>query len=297
MVRLDPSAVPVSEFHSYLLGGIAPRPIAFVSTINEDGQPNLSPFSFFNVFSANPPIAVFSPARRGRDGSAKHSFENAKRVPELTINVVNYSMVQQVSLASTEYPEGVNEFRKAGFTELASEKVRPPRVAESPFQMECKVQNIIELGQGGGAGNLVICEILLIHVSPDILDEQGKIDPFKTDHVGRCGGDWYTRVNPESLFEVAKPLRKMGIGVDSIPDEIRTSNILTGNDLGKLGNVEQLPDETSVNEYKLLELSDIFIAHESDPHGLEIALHREAAKLLAENRVEEAWKTLLSYNN
>jgi flavin reductase (DIM6/NTAB) family NADH-FMN oxidoreductase RutF len=297
MVRLDPLSLPVSELHAFLLGGIAPRPIAFVSTVNESGQPNLSPFSFFNVFSANPPIAVFSPARRGRDGSTKHSLENARKVPELTINVVNYSMVQQVSLASADYPEGVNEFRKAGFTELPSETVRPPRVGESPFQMECRVREIIELGQGGGAGNLVVCEVLLIHISPEILDERGRIDPFKTDHVGRCGGDWYCRVNPESLFQVAKPLKNIGVGVDSLPPEVRNSKILTGNDLGKLGNVEEIPDETSVNEYKLLELSDIFIAHESDPHGLEIALHREASKLLAENRVEEAWKTLLAFNN
>ncbi len=296
-MRLDPAEIPMPQLHSYLLGGIAPRPIAFASTIDKEGNVNLSPFSYFNVFSAAPPIVIFSPARSGRNNTTKHSHDNVKEVPEVVINMVNYDMVEQMSLSSTAYPKGVNEFVKSGFTPIESELVKPPRVKESPMQMECKVREVVELGQTGGAGNLIICEIKLIHIDDAILDEHGKIDTQKLDPVGRMGGNYYVRAHGNALFEVTKPLSTMGIGVDRIPEDIKNSNTLTGNDLGKLGNVEALPDETEVNDYKLVELSDLFVDLEDEPKKLEQELHKIAAELLSEGRVEEAWKTLLSFNN
>ena len=224
-----------------LQNAIAPRPIAFVSTIDEAGNINLSPFSFFNMFSANPPIVIFSPAKRVRDNTSKHTLENVLAIKECVINMVNYDMVQQMSLASTDYPKGVNEFTKAGFTALASDLVKPPRVKESPVQMECKVREVIALGEGPGAGNLVIAEILKIHIAENILDADGKIDPIKMEQVARLGGDWYSKITQDSLFKVAKPLTTMGIGVDAIPEIFRNANFLIGNQLGKLGNVEQVP--------------------------------------------------------
>ncbi|MCC6601552.1 MAG: flavin reductase family protein, partial [Crocinitomicaceae bacterium] len=281
MLTIDPRSETVVRVHGLLLGAVAPRPIAFASTLDEMGRPNLSPFSFFNVFSANPPILIFSPARRGRDNTTKHTYENLKKVPECVVNVVNYDMVQQASLASTEYPVGVSEFDKAGFTPVHSEVVKPFRVKESPVQMECVVNQIIELGNSGGAGNLVICEVMRIHIDENILDDNGRIDPVKIDQVARMGADWYSRAR-SGLFEVKKPLEKRGIGVDAIPTDIRFSKVLSGNDLGILGNTETLPDETSVNEYKLLELSDLFIAFENDAALLEVKLHERAKELLAE---------------
>lgn len=295
-LSIDPKEIKVPQLHAYLLGAVAPRPIAFASTIDENGHPNLAPFSFFNVFSSNPPILIFSPARRGRDNTTKHTFENAKVVKECVINIVNYAMVQQTSLASVEYPKGVNEFIKAGFTPLESEMVKPFRVKESPVQIECKINEIIELGSGGGAGNLVICEVLKLHINKDVLKEDGSIDPFKIDQVSRLGGDWYSRA-VGGLFEVAKPNTKLGIGIDQIPHDIRFSKILTGNHLGQLGNSEAFPDETSVNEYKLTELADLFIEWEHNASQLEEELHKRAAALLDNGNVNEAWMTLLSFNN
>ncbi|MFN5556340.1 MAG: flavin reductase family protein [Chryseotalea sp.] len=239
--RIDPKEVTTGVLHSYLLGAIAPRPIAFASTIDKEGKVNLSPFSFFNVFGANPPILIFSPARRGRDNTVKHSYENVLEVPEVTINIVDYAMVQQMSLASTEYPKGVNEFVKAGLTEIASEKVKPPRVADAPASFECKVLQVIPTGIEGGAGNLIICEVVLVHIANRVLDANGKIDPFKLDAVARMGGDWYCRANGDALFTVPKPLEKIGIGIDQLPDEIRLSKVLTGNELAMLANIEALP--------------------------------------------------------
>jgi flavin reductase (DIM6/NTAB) family NADH-FMN oxidoreductase RutF len=296
MITINPKELPVMKLQLMLQGAVAPRPVAFASTIDEEGRVNLSPFSFFNIFSANPPILIFSPARRGRDNTTKHTFENVKKVSECVINIVNYDMVQQTSLASVEYPEGVNDFVKAGFTELPSEIVKPPRVAESPVQFECRVNQIIELGTEGGAGNLVICEVLRMHIDEKVIGENGLIDPFKIDQVARLGGDWYTRAS-QGLFEVAKPNQKMGIGVDQIPIDIRLSSILSGNHLGQLGNVEVLPDETSVNEYKLTELAEIFIELEDNAAALEQALHQRAAELLNAGNVHEAWLTLLAFNN
>lgn len=283
MLTINPKEITTAKLHSYLLGAVAPRPIAFASTIDKDGNMNLSPFSFFNVFSAHPPIAIFSPARRGRDNTTKHTFENVKEVSEVVINVVNYAMVQQTSLASTEYPKGVNEFTKAGFTPIPSTLIKPFRVKESPVQMECKVINIIELGQNAGAGNLVICEVLLMHIDENVLDANGNIDPQKIDLVARMGGDWYSRASGDSLFTVPKPLSTIGIGVDGIPKKIRNSKYLSGNDLGMLGNVEKLPTPEEIEIYK-----------KNNPIVSEDKTHQLAHTLLESSKVQEAWKTLLS---
>jgi flavin reductase (DIM6/NTAB) family NADH-FMN oxidoreductase RutF len=297
MLSLDPKELPVPKVHQYLLGAIGPRPIAFASTIDADGNHNLAPFSFFNVFSANPPIMIFSPARAGRTNTTKDTYNNVKVVPEVVINVVNYEMVHQMSLASSPYPAGTSEFTKAGFTPLVSEKIRPMRVAESPVQFECKVNEVIELGTEGGAGNLVICEVVKIHIHEDVLDDNQLIDQKKIDLVSRMGGNWYCRADEKSMFEIAKPITTCGIGYDQIPEDIKKSTVLSGNDLGHLGGIEELPNETDVNEYKLLELSEIFVSLEDEPAELELALHRRAKQLLAENKLEEAWMTLLSFNN
>lgn len=296
MKHLDPKELSIPELHGHLVGAVGPRPVAFASTIDAEGRPNLSPFSFFNVFGANPPLMMFSPARRGRDNTTKHSYHNVKAVPEVVINVVTYDMVRQVSLASGEYAEGVNEFVKAGLTPLPSEKVRPFRVQESPVQFECVVKQVIETGTGGGAGNLVLCEVVFIHINEAVLDERGRIDQRKIDLVGRMGGHFYCRAHGDALFELPQPNTNIGVGVDALPAEARHSGVLTGSDLGQLGAAQAVPDETSVNEYKLTELSEIFIAHQEDTTALREALHRHARELLAQDRVDEAWKTLLAFN-
>jgi flavin reductase (DIM6/NTAB) family NADH-FMN oxidoreductase RutF len=288
MLTVNPKEVSVPKFHGYLLGAVTPRPIAFASTVDTQGNINLSPFSFFNCFGANPPILVFSPATRARDNTTKHTYENLLQVPEVVINVVNYNMVQQTSLASTEYPKGVNEFLKAGFTEAPSVMVKPPRVSESPVAMECKVLQIIKTGDQGGAGNLVICEVLLMHIREEILDSDGRIDPWKLDAVARLGGDYYSRVQGDSIFKVPKPLLTMGMGVDQIPESIRKSKILTGNDLGLLANVEQLPDQHAIEEFKNSYEVRRALA------GGEIAIHQLAHAYLQEENVVDAWKVLLA---
>ena len=297
MVSIDPKDLPVQKLHQYLLGAIGPRPIAFASTVDAEGKPNLAPFSFFNVFSANPPILIFSPARSGRTNTTKDTYNNVKVVPEVVINVVNYDIVHQMSLASSPYAPGVNEFEKAGFTALKSDSVKPFRVAESPVQFECKVNEVIELGTEGGAGNLIICEVLKIHMHDEVLDSNGMIDQQKIDLVARMGGDWYSRANAESMFEITKPISTCGIGFDALPIDIKSSKILSGNNLGHLAGIEKIPDETNVNEYKLLELSDLFVSLEDNPLALEQELHKRAQSLLDENKLEEAWLTLLSFNN
>lgn len=297
MLSLDPKELTVQRLHQLLLGAIGPRPIAFASTLDADGNANLAPFSFFNVFSANPPILVFSPARSGRTGQSKDTFNNAKAVPEVVINVVNYNMVHQMSLASSPYAPGIDEFIKAGFTPLASEKVAPYRVAQAPVQFECKVNQIIELGHEGGAGNLIICEVVQLHIQEELLNENGLIDQHKIDLVARMGGDWYCRANSAAMFEIKKPITTCGIGYDALPQDIKSSEVLSANDLGQLAGIEALPNETDVNEYKLLELSTLFLELEHDASALEAALHRSAHDLLAQNKLEEAWLTLLSFNN
>jgi len=296
-VKIYPKDIPVPKLHHYLLGSVGPRPIAFASTVDSEGRDNLAPFSFFNVFSANPPILIFSPARSGRTNQTKDTYNNVKSVPEVVINLVNYSIVHQMSLASSPYEPGVSEFVKAGFTPLDSETIQPKRVKESPVQLECKVNDVVELGNEGGAGNLIICEVLCMHIDDAVLADDGTIDQHKIDLVSRMGGNWYCRADQNSMFEIQKPITTKGIGIDQIPSDIMNSNILSGNDLGQLGGIENLPDETDVNEYKLIELSDLFMDLEDQPKKLEEALHLSAKELLKNNKTEEAWKTLLSFNN
>lgn len=278
---------------NWLQHAVAPRPIAFASTIDANGQINLSPFSFFNLFSTTPPIVVFSPSRRVRDNTVKHTLENVLAVPEVVINIVDEAMVQQMSLSSCEYPKTVNEFLKAGFTMEASERVTPPRVKESKVQMECKVREVIPLGEEGGAGNLVICEVLVMHVDETILNESGTmIDQHKLRHVARLGGDWYCRVHPNNLFRVEKPNTRLGIGLDELPWSIRQSRFLSGNDLGKLANIDRIPDIDPT-------FSDQHVRHivhyyASNPADMEAELHRYAATLLNDEKINEAWQVLLT---
>ena len=290
MLTIDPREVPVAKFHSILLGAVGPRPIAFASTMDEEGNPNLSPFSFFNAFSANPPTLIFSPARRVRDNTTKHTLENVKRIPEVVINEVNYAMVEQMSLSSTEYPQGVNEFLKAGFTPVASEKVRPFRVMESPVQFECIVKQVIELGDQGGAGNLIICEVVMAHVQDDVLDGSQQIDQHKIDLVARMGGNWYCRAHGSALFEIEKPLTTLGIGVDALPTNIRLSPVLTGNNLGQLGNVEHIPTPEELVQFK--ESGEYDVLMEMFPMS-DFASHRLAQQLLSTGEVQKAWKVLM----
>ena len=292
ILSIDPKLVSVGEFHNYMLGSIAPRPIAFVSTIDKNGNVNLSPFSFFNAFGANPPLVIFSPARRVRDNTTKHTLENVWEVPEAVINIVNYPMVEQMSLASTEYAKGVDEFVKSGFTPAPSQRVKPPRVLEAPVSYECVVKEVIETGKEGGAAILVICEIILGHFNKNYLDENNRIIHQKIDLVGRMGGDYYVRASGESLFEIEKPTKKVGIGVDNIPVHIRLSEILTGNNLGKLGNVEQLPTLEEIADFaKLHDFENMKKSHSNEE--LQKYLHTLAQDLLHRNLTLDAWKVLL----
>jgi flavin reductase (DIM6/NTAB) family NADH-FMN oxidoreductase RutF len=279
MKTINPKEVSIPVLHSYLQGAVAPRPIAFASTVDKDGNVNLSPFSFFNVFGTNPPTLIFSPNRRVRDGSSKHTLENVLEHDEVVINMVDYGMVEQMSLASCEYEKSVNEFIKAGFTQVQSEMVKPPRVGESKAVFECKVKQVIQMSEQGGAANLVICEVILAHFSEDILDENGKIDQTKTDWVARLGGDWYCRASGEALFEVPKPSVHKGIGVDAIPEFIKNDKSFTGNDLGRLGNIENLPIQTEIDAFKA-----------ENPNQN----YKELAKsLLKKGLLKEAWMALL----
>ncbi|MFD0993284.1 flavin reductase family protein [Tenacibaculum geojense] len=284
MLTINPKDISTGKLHGYLLGSVAPRPIAFASTVDVDGNPNLSPFSFFNVFGANPPTLVFSPARSVRNNTTKHTLDNAEATKEVVINVVNYDIVQQMSLSSTMYPKGVNEFEKAGLTMLPSDEVKPFRVAESPVQMECKVVDIIYTGSEGGAGNLIVCEVVKLHINEDVLDENGQIDHYKIDLVARAGGNFYSRAR-EGFFEIPKPLTTLGIGVDQMPEPVKNSSILTGNNLGVLGNVETLPSQESVNNFSKEHPEFVGISEEKK--------HTFAQQFLEKNDVESAWKVLL----
>lgn len=289
MLTLDPKELSPMKLQGYLQSAIAPRPIAFASTMDKNEKPNLSPFSFFNIFSSNPPILVFSPARRVRDNSIKHTLINCQDTKQVVINVVNFDIVQQMSLSSTEYADGVNEFTKSGLTAIPSEIVKPYRVAESPVQFECKVNEIIALGTEGGAGNMIICEVVKIHINEAVLDENGVIDPMKIDLVSRLGGNWYSRAN-QGLFEVEKPLATLGIGVDAIPNFVKESSVFNGNDLGKLGNVESLPTNEEIT---------IFVKQNFEVKGVlsaddEVKKHQLAKEYLDKNEVLTAWKVLLA---
>ncbi len=290
MISINPADIPVPKLHQYLLGTVGPRPIAFASTIDKNGKPNLSPFSFFNVFGVNPTTLIFSPSRRGRDNRTKNTFKNLKEVPEVVINVVTYDLVQQASLASTEYPEGVNEFLKAGLGMLPSEKVRPFRVKESPVQFECKVREIIETGSGGGAGNLVICEILIFHINPDILDEEGAVDPQKIRLVARLGKNYYSKAFGDAIFEVPKPAQQLGMGIDNLPELIRNSNVLTGNELGMLGNLESLPSSMEIEEMKNTPAIRAILEHPEDATSVLMTLAR---RHIREGHFYDALKILM----
>lgn len=290
---LDPNTLPVPELHAFLLGTIGPRPIAWASTIDKNGNVNLAPYSFFNVFGTKPPTLIFSPAIP-RGGNRKDTLLNVLETEEVVINIVDYKIVEQMSLSSTAYAKDINEFVKAGLTEAPSEKVKPPRVAEAIAAYECKVKQVIHLGEDQGAGNLIICEILLGHVKDEVLGEDGKPDPRKTDLVARMGGDWYCRANGDALFEVPKPNRNLGIGVDQLPDAIRNSSVLTGNNLGRLGNIEKMPENEAIEAFsstnEIVALRDRFSDNEA---GFVNALHNLAQKYLENNQLEKAWLTLL----
>lgn len=289
MISIEPKELSPAKLQAHLQSAVAPRPIAFASTIDKNGKPNLSPFSFFNVFSSNPPILVFSPARRVRNNTIKHTLINCEATKQVVINVVNYDIVQQASLSSTEYADGVNEFLKSGLTMLPSDIVKPYRVAESPVQFECKVNEIIALGNDGGAGNLIICEVLKIHIKEEILDEHGMIDQYKIDLVSRLGGNWYSRSN-QGLFEVEKPLTTLGVGVDAIPDFIKQSAVFDGNDLGKLGNVEALPTEEEITIFVKENFAVKGVLSSDDKKKI----HLKAKEYLNNNEVLSAWKVLLA---
>lgn len=293
-MTLDLKALTAVEKQYYLQHCIAPRPICFASTIDKAGNINLSPFSFFNMFSSNPPIVVFSPSRRVRDNTTKHTLQNVLEVPEVVINIVDYDMVQQTSLASCEFPKGVNEFIKAGFTEKPATVVKPPMVKESKVQMECTVLEVKSLGTEGGAGNLVICEVLRMHIADELLDENKKMDQRKLHHVARLGGDWYCKVDETNLFRVEKPNVKLGIGINALPENIRHSKILTGNNLGQLGNVHDMPViDPAFHDDRL---KNIFQYYALNPAEMENELHIYAKTLLDEGKVAEAWQVLLANN-
>lgn len=291
ITSFDPSTLETSQIHKILLTAVAPRPIAFASTIDVRGNVNLSPFSFFNVFSANPPIMIFSPARRVRDNTIKHTLENVKEVKEVVINVVNHPIVEQMSLSSTEYNKDVNEFVKSGLTQVPSVKIKPPRVAESPVSFECIVDDIIELGDQGGAGNLVIARVVHIHINNEYLDDAGNLDTKKLDLVARLGGSWYTRVTEESLFEIPKPISTKGIGIDQLPKHIFDSPILTKNQIARLGNVEKIPTNEELNNFK--NSNDL----RSELHSLDRKkqierLHLTVKSHIENNEIQLALKTL-----
>ena len=292
MLSLNLKDLKPADAQNYLQHAIAPRPICFASTIDKAGNVNLSPFSFFNLFSSNPPIAIFSPARRVRDNTTKHTLQNVLEVPEVVINIVDYDMVQQSSLSSCEFPKEVNEFAKAGFTEEKSTMIKPPMVKESKVKLECKVLEVKPLGTEGGAGNLVICEILCMHIDESILDENDKIDQTKLHHVARLGGNWYAKIDETNLFEVAKPNTELGIGVDALPESIRNSKILTGNNLGQLANVHEMPFiDPAFNDDKLKNIIQYFSIN---PEDMDKELQKYAKELLDAGNVNEAWQILLA---
>lgn len=295
MKSIHPADVSARDFYSYMVGAVVPRPIAFVSSISKEGKVNLSPYSFFNAVSAKPPILIFAPVNSMRDNSTKNTLDNVLEHDEVVINIVNHTILEQMSLASTAYPKGVNEFAKSGLTEIPSQLVKPPRVAESPVAFECKVKQVIALGEEGGAGNLVICEVLLAHIHDEVLDEKGSIHPQKLDAIGRMGGNFYCRASGDAIFEVIRPVKAQGIGVDQLPEAIRKSKILTGSNLAKLAGVSSIPDLEHSQQY----VSDPAIQqmlkqHEGNAEKLTEAMHRLAQQFLDKGQTEKAWAALLS---
>lgn len=290
-MKIIPGDIKTGALHGHLLSVVAPRPICFASTIDKEGNSNLSPFSFFNVFGSKPPTLIFSPARRVRDNTIKHTLENAMETREVVINVVSYDIVQQMNLASCEYGNEVDEFAKSGLTPIASDMVKPFRVKESPAQLECKVTDIIHTGEEGGAGNLIICEVLCMHINDDVLNEEGKVDPHKIDLVARMGGSYYCRASGSAVFEVDKPNTNLGVGVDQLPDVIRNSNVLTGNDLGILGNCTEIPETTDYTDDRLISINKKYGANTEE---LLVNKHQYARELIAQKNIDKAWQVLLS---
>lgn len=285
-MKINPAEMPIPKLHQYILGSVSPRPISFASTLDEAGNPNLAPFSFFTAVGSNPPMVIFSPARSGRDNTTKHTLDNVEATREVVINIVNFPIVEQMSLASSPYPKGVNEFIKSGLTPIPSEKVKPFRVKESIVSMECIVRDVIHTGDKGGAGNIVLCEIVLIHIDDNILDSDGRMDPYKMDLVARMGGEYYARIIPESIFVLPQPKTEVGIGVDALPAFARNSHQLSGNDLGKLGSQQTLPDATA------METARTQITGISDPE----AICARAAEMIKMQQVREALAMLLAFS-
>jgi flavin reductase (DIM6/NTAB) family NADH-FMN oxidoreductase RutF len=283
-----------ADVQNYLQHAIAPRPICFASTIDKEGNINLSPFSFFNMFSSNPPIVIFSPSRRVRDNTTKHTLQNVLEVPEVVINIVDYDMVQQTSLSSCEFAKGCNEFEKAGFTMQPATLITPPMVKESKIKLECRVNEVKPLGTAGGAGNLVITEVLVMHIDESVLNTSGRIDQTKIHHVARLGGDWYCKVDESNLFQVEKPNTQLGIGIDALPASIKNSTVLNGNNLGQLANVHEMPFvDPAFNDDKL---KNIIQYYSINPDDMDAELHRYAKQLLEAGKVHEAWQVLLADN-
>jgi len=294
MKTFSPSDISTRDFYSHMVGAVVPRPIAFVSSVSAEGKVNLSPYSFFNAVSANPPTLIFAPVNSIRDGSTKNTLDNVLEHQEVVINIVNYRMVEQMSLASTPYAKGINEFTKAGLEEAPSSIVEPPRVAEAPIAFECKVKQVIALGKEGGAGNLVICEVLLMHINEGILGAEGNIDPHKLDAVGRMGGSYYCRASGEAIFETLRPLREQGMGVDQLPEAIRKSKILTGSDLAQLANIAEVPQaEVYSQELEEPEIQRLFSAQNTNSEAIQDEAHRIAQRLLTDNEVYKAWAVLI----
>ena len=293
----DPKALPIPQRYGLLVGTVAPRPIALASTVDAEGRRNLAPFSYFNVFSIDPPVLVVGPTLRGRDGTVKDTLANARATGEIVVNLVDHAMVEGASLSSSDYPADVDEFAKAGFTPVDADTVAPARVGEAPVAFECKVTQIVELGDGPGAGQMLVCEVQRVHIADDVLGPDGKPDPHAIDLVGRCGGNAYVRASGDALFEIPKPTAGgLGVGVDALPEEWRSNAQLNDNERARLAAIHAIPDETDVNEHKLIELSDLFMEHEDDAAALEQALYAEAKTRLEQGDVDGAWKTLLAYN-
>jgi len=293
MKKIDPKDFPLKDLHQNILSAVAPRPIAFASTLSEDGTPNLSPFSFFNAFGSNPPIIAFSPARRGKDNTTKDTYENIKATKEAVVHIVNHDIVEQSVLASTEYPEGYDEFEKSGFTKEIAEHVAPYRAKESPVHLECQLRDLINYAEVGGAANMAICEVVLIHINEDVIGDDGFPDPFKMDHIGRLAQNWYTR-SKSGLFEITAPKGNDNIGFDGLPSVVRESQVLTGNELTQLARQHELPPQREIEEVKESpKMAELYKTYYGEEENLERELHKIAKTLIDEGKIDEAWRVLL----
>ena len=295
-MHIDPKELTPSKLHDHLLSAVAPRPIAFVSTVDNEGNVNLSPFSFFNVFGSNPPIMIFSPARSGRTGATKNTHDNVKEIPECVVNIAHYDMLYQMNLAAGMYPKGTNEFAKSGLTPVASETVKPPRVGESFASFECKVINVIETGEHGGAGNLIVCEVLMIHIADSVLDSDGSIDPLKMNYIARMGKQNWCRVGVENMFTMPgfKMANELGMGFDLLPEGIRKSKYLSGNDLAQLAASDKIPTEKEL--FEMRDVAEVQIVVNKYGHDFDLfekEMHLLAKQEIYQHNVWLAWKMLM----